>query len=77
MQPQSIKGAHSMAFEPGSIVQLKSGGAPMTVSAVDSAGVHCVWYAESTDDIKTDVIPAICLEALEAEEDEDAEDEDD
>ena len=60
-----------MAFEAGSIVQVKSGGPAMTVTGSGGEGVHCLWYAESSDEIRTAVIPAICLEAVELEEDDD------
>ena len=37
------------AFEKGDIVQLKSGGPKMTVTAIDSYGKHyyCQWFAGS------------------------------
>lgn len=68
-------------FQPGDVVQLKSMGPAMTVYAVKEDGVHCLWYAESNDEVKTEIIPAICLEKiidLDDDEDEDEdEDEDD
>jgi hypothetical protein len=42
--------------------------------------VHCVWYGEESDELKTDVVPAIALEkaiALEDDDEDDDEDEDD
>ncbi len=66
-----------MAFEAGEVVQLKSGGPAMTVAAVDSAGVHCVWYGESDDQIHAGVIAAVALDEVHlANEDEDEDDED-
>jgi len=53
-----------MNFEPGDIVQLKSGGPAMTVSGTDADGVRCVWFAEISGDVKTSVIPSICLELI-------------
>ena len=54
-----------MSFEPGVVVQLKSGGPTMTVVAVDADGVQCIWYAESTDEVRTAVIPAVALDVVE------------
>lgn len=31
-------------MQPGDVVQLKSGGPPMTVESVDPTGVICVWF---------------------------------
>ena len=62
-----------MTFEAGALVQVKSGGPAMTVTGSGSDGVHCLWYGESSDDIKTAIIPAICLEAVEIDEDEEHE----
>ncbi|HEY8009297.1 MAG TPA: DUF2158 domain-containing protein [Methylocella sp.] len=62
-------------FEPGDVVALKSGGPAMTVIGVKEEGVQCLWYADVTDEVKTSVIPAICIEkALTWEDDEDEED---
>jgi uncharacterized protein YodC (DUF2158 family) len=65
----------AVPFKPGDVVELKSGGPAMTVLAVKEDGVHCLWYAEMSDEVKTTVIPALCLE-LSENEDEDDEDED-
>ena len=59
-----------MTFEAGTLVQVKSGGPAMTVTGSSPEGVHCLWYGEATDDIKTAVVPAICLEAVEIDGDE-------
>ncbi|MBV8564019.1 MAG: DUF2158 domain-containing protein [Methylobacteriaceae bacterium] len=64
-----------MGFSPGEIVQLKSGGPAMTVTSSSAEGVHCIWYGEATDELKTGVIPAPCLEILILEDDEETEDE--
>jgi uncharacterized protein YodC (DUF2158 family) len=58
-----------MAFSPGEIVQLKSGGPAMTVTAESADGVHCIWYGEASDELRTGVIPAACLEILILDED--------
>lgn len=71
----SETGGEPINFEPGDVVQLKSLGPPMTVVATKEDGVHCLWYAEMTDEVRTQVIPAICLEkiAIGDEEEEDEE----
>ena len=33
-----------MAFEVGDLVEIKSGGAPMTVDTVEGEWVTCMWY---------------------------------
>ena len=63
-----------MAFSPGDIVQLKSGGPAMTVTAETPDGIRCVWYGESSDEFKTTTIPAVCLDALILDDDEGLED---
>jgi uncharacterized protein YodC (DUF2158 family) len=67
----------SINFQPGDIVQLKSLGPAMTVTETKEEGVHCLWYAEMSDEIKTHVIPAICLEKIDIDDAEDDEEEDD
>jgi len=70
----------AVTFEPGDVVALKSGGPAMTVIDVKDDTVHCVWYGEESDELKTDVVPAIALEkaiALEDDDEDDDEDEDD
>ena len=62
------------AFAAGELVQLKSGGPAMVVTGASPEGVHCLWYGEASDDVKTAIIPAICLEAPEMEDEEDEED---
>jgi len=64
-----------MSFNPGDIVQLKSGGPAMTVTAESPEGVHVIWYGESNDEMRTSVIPGVCLEVLVLDDDE-VEDED-
>jgi uncharacterized protein YodC (DUF2158 family) len=65
-----------MAFEPGSVVALKSGGQPMTVVETGEDGVKCVWLGEEGDFFSA-TIPAVALEdwdASSADEDDDEED---
>ena len=38
------EGKIAMAFEVGDLVEIKSGGAPMTVETVDDEWVTCMWY---------------------------------
>ncbi|MGE0563623.1 MAG: DUF2158 domain-containing protein [Pseudolabrys sp.] len=38
-----------MAFEPGDVVFLKSGGQPLTVVALKDQLVECVWIGEEGD----------------------------
>jgi uncharacterized protein YodC (DUF2158 family) len=74
---ESLIGA--VTFEPGDVVTLKSGGPTMTVIGVKEDGVQCMWYAEASDEVKTAVVPAICVEKATAfvYEDEDEENDDD
>jgi uncharacterized protein YodC (DUF2158 family) len=76
---ESLTGA--VTFEPGDVVTLKSGGPTMTVIGVKEDGVQCMWYAEAPDEVKTAVVPAICVEKATAfvyeDEDEDEENDDD
>jgi uncharacterized protein YodC (DUF2158 family) len=60
-------------FEPGDVVALKSGGPAMMVIDVKEDGVHCLWYADAVDEVKTAVVPAICIGKAIAWEDEDEE----
>jgi uncharacterized protein YodC (DUF2158 family) len=71
-----------MAFEPGDVVFLKSGGQPMTVAAVDEDSVECLWLGEDGE-LFRETIPSVVLTAApetdeddEPDEDEEAEHED-
>jgi len=64
-------------LEPGDVVKLKSGGPAMTVVAVKDDGVHCLWYADMADEVKTAVIPAFCLELADDIDDDDDDDDED
>ncbi|HWG06119.1 MAG TPA: DUF2158 domain-containing protein [Beijerinckiaceae bacterium] len=68
-----------MPFEPGLVVQLKSGGPAMTVVTVDADNIHCVYYAE-VDEVRVATIAAVALVAIAPEdhdEDEDEEEDED
>lgn len=68
-----------MAFEPGDVVFLKSGGSAMTVAAVEGDSVDCLWLGEEGD-LFRETIPTVALmiaagSAEEEDHDEDDEDE--
>ena len=68
-----------MAFEPGDVVFLKSGGSAMTVAAVGGDSVDCLWLGEEGD-LFRETIPTVTLiiaadPAEEEDHDEDDEDE--
>jgi uncharacterized protein YodC (DUF2158 family) len=70
-----------MAFEPGDVVFLKSGGSPMTVAAVGGDSVDCLWLGEEGD-LFREAIPTVALmiaadSAEEEDHDEDDEDDED
>jgi uncharacterized protein YodC (DUF2158 family) len=74
-----------MAFEPGDVVFLKSGGQAMTVAAVDEDNIECLWIGEEGE-LFRETIPGVALTAApdddeeeeeEEEEEEDGEDEGD
>ena len=64
-----------MAFKPGDVVVLKSGGPAMTVAAVEEDDVKCLWIGEEGELFREE-IPAIALELIETEDDLDELDED-
>jgi uncharacterized protein YodC (DUF2158 family) len=72
-----------MAFAPGDIVALKSGGHSMTVIAIEAEEVDCLWLNDAGELFRQS-IPAIALTMIEqseadeddAEEDPDEDDED-
>ena len=63
-------------FEPGDIVQIKSGGPLMTVVKTDESGVLCLWFNEATGEVRTATIPTIVLGVVDLADDEDLEDDD-
>ena len=64
------------SFEPGNIVQLKSGGPLMTVVEVKGTDVTCLWFSEPAGDMRRLDVPAIALEKIDLADDEDLDDED-
>jgi uncharacterized protein YodC (DUF2158 family) len=63
-----------MAFEPGDVVVLKSGGLAMTVAAVEEDSVECLWLGEEGE-LFRESIPSIALIAASDAAEEDAEEE--
>jgi uncharacterized protein YodC (DUF2158 family) len=64
-----------MAFAPGDIVALKSGGHSMTVVAIEAEDVNCLWLNDAGELFRQS-IPAIALTMIEqSESDEDEADE--
>ncbi|MFG1431345.1 DUF2158 domain-containing protein [Xanthobacter sp. V2C-8] len=75
-------GERTMAFEPGEIVQLKSGSPALTVVEVLEQDVKVVWYAEEVGEFRSQTLPAVSLETLdltefEIEEEEESEEDED
>ena len=64
-----------MAFKPGDVVFLKSGGQPMTVAAVDEDNIECLWIGEEGE-LFRETVPAIVLTAAPDDEEEEEEEED-
>ena len=65
-----------MAFAPGDVVFLKSGGSPMTVTAVGEDSVDCLWIGEEGE-LFRESIPSVALMIGSDPADEDEDDEDD
>jgi uncharacterized protein YodC (DUF2158 family) len=63
-----------MAFEPGDVVVLKSGGLAMTVAAVEEDSVECLWFGEEGE-LFRESIPSVALIAASDATEEDAEEE--
>jgi len=64
-----------MAFAPGDVVFLKSGGSPMTVTAVGEDSVDCLWLGEEGE-LFRESIPSVALMIGSDPVDEDEDDED-
>lgn len=73
-----------MAFEPGDVVMLKSGGHSMTVVAIEEDDIDCLWVGDDGQMFRQ-TIPAVALTVVEgldiddsdeAEDDEEAADKD-
>jgi len=68
-----------MAFAPGDVVTLKSGGHPMTVVSIADEDIDCLWVGDDGELFRQS-IPAIALtvvELAETDEDDDEQTEDD
>ena len=52
-----------MAFAPGDVVFLKSGGSPMTVTAVGEDSVDCLWLGEEGE-LFRETIPSVALSVV-------------
>jgi uncharacterized protein YodC (DUF2158 family) len=71
-----------MAFEPGDVVMLKSGGHTMTVVSVEEEDIDCLWIGDDGQMFRQS-IPAVALSVVEGleidepDEDEETEDEED
>jgi uncharacterized protein YodC (DUF2158 family) len=65
-----------MAFEPGDVVVLKSGGQSMTVASVSDDEAHCLWLGEDGELIR-ETIPSVALESLRGDPEDDNEDNED
>lgn len=65
-----------MAFEPGDVVQLKSGSPALTVVAAEGENVKVIWYADEVAEFRSHEVPAVALEILDLSEFEQDEDED-
>jgi uncharacterized protein YodC (DUF2158 family) len=72
-----------MAFEPGDVVMLKSGGHSMTVVTVEEEDIDCLWvgddgqmFRQSIPAIALTVVEGIDLDETDEAEDEEAEDKD-
>ena len=60
-----------MAFLPGEIVQLKSGGPLMTVVTVEDKRITCMWYAQEQGEFRTHVFEQVRLDEIDIEDDDD------
>jgi uncharacterized protein YodC (DUF2158 family) len=65
----------TMEFQPGEIVQLKSGGRSLTVVRQLKQDVDVIWYADTDDNLRTATIPAACLALIEFADEDDLDDE--
>ena len=63
-----------MAYLPGEIVQLKSGGPLMTIVKVeDTKRITCMWYAQEQGEFRTHVFEQAWLDEIDIEDDDDDE----
>ncbi len=63
-----------MAFAPGDVVVLKSGGQPLTVVAIEEDGVECLWLGDNGE-LYRESIPNVALAGLDDAEDTETEEE--
>jgi len=54
-----------MAFEPGDVVMLKSGGHSMTVVAIEEEDIDCLWVGDDGQMFRQ-TIPAVALTVVES-----------
>ena len=62
-----------MAFEPGDVVMLKSGGHSMTVVAIEAEEIDCLWVGDDGQMFRQS-IPSVALAAVESLDLDDSED---
>ena len=58
-----------MAYLPGELVQLKSGGPLMTVVKVEDKRITCMWYAQEQGEFRTQVFEQAWLDEVDIEDD--------
>jgi uncharacterized protein YodC (DUF2158 family) len=58
-----------MAYLPGELVQLKSGGPLMTVVKVEDKCITCMWYAQEQSEFRTQVFEQAWLDEVDIEDD--------
>ncbi len=63
-----------MAFAPGDVVTLKSGGHSMTVVSVDDEDIDCLWVGDDGE-LFRQTIPAVALTVIELTDGDEEEDE--
>jgi uncharacterized protein YodC (DUF2158 family) len=65
----------AMAFEPGDVVFLKSGGQSLTVATVDDDNLECIWMGEEGE-LFRETLPSVVLTKAPDMADEDIDEED-
>ena len=65
-----------MAFEPGDVVMLKSGGQPMTVVAASEDEITCLWIGDEGE-LFRESIPVVALESVATDDEEDEDEHED
>jgi uncharacterized protein YodC (DUF2158 family) len=58
-----------MAYLPGELVQLKSGGPLMTIVKVEDRRITCMWYAQEQGEFRTQVFEQAWLDEVDIEDD--------